>query len=256
MQRHAARGFTLLEAMIVVAIMGIMASLAAWSMQGAINRSKVVGAEQKIYNIIADARNLALVKNAQVVVIFDLDTTATSSGHGGVFEILDPAREFKVSAMSGWASGYSPSSGINPVVANQGGVFNSTSQATLRDAVRLTDQGLAGIINPQPTAAQIDAFGSPVLQSVLASSPWKTPSSTGVSNAYAGRGCSFCSATVGYLLFLPDGTLRLSNPDHIDQLQPSGAKGWLLYARSNKDAIPRALFIASPLGLVKAQESI
>lgn len=244
------RGFTLIEMMVVVAIMAILAGLAAYSMQGAIGHSHAVSLSERIFNAISEAHNQALVKNAQVVVIVDLDDTNASSSHGGIYTILDPDGEFAPSKMGSWSTGYTVGSGKDPIAANTGIFTISPSRARMLNEVRFTEAGVAGHVKA-PTGAQVDAFASTAAG--LTGSPWPLPSSTAVGGTYSGTGCSFCKAGLGYVLAGADGSEVLSNPDDLTQVQAAGNKGYLMLADFDTHKIERALFVATPTGLVHSE---
>ncbi len=71
-----ALGMTLIEIMVVVAIMGILASLSTYSFQGAIANRKVIEAEQSIADASLRARQLSRATNQPVRLVVGTDTVA------------------------------------------------------------------------------------------------------------------------------------------------------------------------------------
>ena len=62
--KHLSRGFTLVELLVVIALLGIIASLAAPDLRGAIVRSKVAGLGNEFAMALQQARALAVSRNS------------------------------------------------------------------------------------------------------------------------------------------------------------------------------------------------
>lgn len=71
------RGFTLLELMIVVAIIGILASVALPNMSQYMDNRRVVGAAEEIMQFLTSARSEAIARSKQVEVRIVADGTST-----------------------------------------------------------------------------------------------------------------------------------------------------------------------------------
>lgn len=70
--RSASAGFTLLEVLIVVAVIGILAALAVPSLMSVIRRSRIEGAAQTLTRHILEARAEAIYRGSPVIVHPDL----------------------------------------------------------------------------------------------------------------------------------------------------------------------------------------
>ena len=82
MIRNGNRGFTLVEVMIVIAIIGVMVGLVTPSLLGAIPGMRASGAAREILFDLRLARTLAIEKGVRAVVEFD----APSSTHYRLFQ--------------------------------------------------------------------------------------------------------------------------------------------------------------------------
>jgi type IV fimbrial biogenesis protein FimT len=71
--RSAHRGFTLVEAMVTIAILGILASIALPAFNDFISSRRVVGIAEALQTDLAYARSEAVQRNAQVSIAFGTD---------------------------------------------------------------------------------------------------------------------------------------------------------------------------------------
>jgi prepilin-type N-terminal cleavage/methylation domain-containing protein len=88
---RGARGFTLVEAMIVIAIIGIMSGFAAPSLLGSLPGMRASGAAREVLSDLRSARTLAIKAGCPVVVKF-------TASPGGYVVALDRDLDHDVSA--------------------------------------------------------------------------------------------------------------------------------------------------------------
>jgi type IV fimbrial biogenesis protein FimT len=79
MSRHTRSGFTLVEVMIVLAVIGVLAGLAAPSLLNTLPGLRVNGASRQVLADLRMARTQAVEKGKSVVVKFHVDSTGSSS---------------------------------------------------------------------------------------------------------------------------------------------------------------------------------
>lgn len=70
--RRSTAGFTILETLIVIALVGIMAAVAAPFIQRILRREKLRSGVREVYSIVLAARMQAVKRNTQAIVWFDL----------------------------------------------------------------------------------------------------------------------------------------------------------------------------------------
>lgn len=73
------KGFTLLELMIVIAILGLMAAMAGPSISGYIDKRKIINAAEAVYSQLLFARSQAISRSAVVNVNFGYTDNADAS---------------------------------------------------------------------------------------------------------------------------------------------------------------------------------
>jgi prepilin-type N-terminal cleavage/methylation domain-containing protein len=103
MQRRRSRGFTLLEVMVVLAIIGILASLSVTTLSRMQPRLDVVGALDDLSATLSQAQARAQARGADVWVIFLTTGTGTTTlARGGflVYEDLDRDLNFSTLAVN------------------------------------------------------------------------------------------------------------------------------------------------------------
>lgn len=79
-------GFTLIELMVVVAVIAIFATLAAPNMADFIDRRRVSGAAEAVYSLLQKGRTEAIKQSADVVASVDTDTWYVGLDHNGACE--------------------------------------------------------------------------------------------------------------------------------------------------------------------------
>ena len=73
------QGFTLVEAMIAVAILGIIATMAVPAMSGYMDRRRIINAAEQVYSQLQFARSEAITRSQVVFVNFSTDGSTTWS---------------------------------------------------------------------------------------------------------------------------------------------------------------------------------
>ncbi|MBI4888900.1 MAG: prepilin-type N-terminal cleavage/methylation domain-containing protein [Acidobacteria bacterium] len=112
-------GFTLIEALIVVALIGVMAAIAAPAVTAGIDRYTILSAGQQVVSTIRTARVQAVATNMILVVRFDYPDT-------GQYQIVD-ASNAAIGGVKTLASGISFSDGTTDVQFTTSGRANATT---------------------------------------------------------------------------------------------------------------------------------
>ena len=72
------RAFTLIEIMVVVLVLGLLTTLAAWSFSGPLRRAQLDEAVEQLRYLDATTRQLARDSGRPVTIAIDIDTSAVS----------------------------------------------------------------------------------------------------------------------------------------------------------------------------------
>lgn len=179
-------GFTLLETMIVLAIIGVLSSLAAATMSGVQQRAAPQNAAHDLYSTVARARARAVERGADVwVLVFPSVNKLGVDGAGGgaYFLYEDPDANFSSGGTVNYAN--FPTTGVTTPGEND----------KLLASVWLDDSPAKGALFGKPT--NISSTGP------FASISW------------AASGCTFCSGSPlrGAIVFNGDGAARFVDGD-------------------------------------------
>lgn len=98
-RRKTAGGFTLIELMVVVALIAIGAALVAWGFGSQRPRQQLAGAANEIQALVHGARQSALATGRRTIVVIFPDYRTSSNSKGRLFVVEDDmAEEFFVTA--------------------------------------------------------------------------------------------------------------------------------------------------------------
>ena len=175
MRRHKKHGFTLIELIVIIVIMGAMASVAVPTYSRYWERTRFMGVVRDIADLMGDARERAISKDTMVAVHFD------SRMQTFVMEVTPPSppsdlpQAFTQGEEGGLAQkygtggmrGYQPREGtvIREFSLGSGGGSNTVSEESLHfrgdgtcegaRLVILNEKGFAATIQILPTTGQI-----------------------------------------------------------------------------------------------------
>ncbi len=102
------RGFTLIELMVVVAVIGIIAALASFSMSRSRPRASLSGSSVELRALLHQARQQALVSGADVAVLVFPGVSGTTDSLGRIVVYQDGAFDFFNPASAVHFGGYNP----------------------------------------------------------------------------------------------------------------------------------------------------
>ena len=77
------RGFTLMELMVVIVIIGVIAAIAVPNFTGLISRYRLEGSLQQLLGAINEAQRLAMLKSQSCRIMIDPDTNNITTNRGG-----------------------------------------------------------------------------------------------------------------------------------------------------------------------------
>ena len=207
------RGFTLLEVMIAVAIIGIVAALSASTLSGVGARNAKQNAVNDIYSVLQMARARAQNNSDVYVIVYPTmqkNGTATG-GNGAIFVYEDGNGDFRTNTGTCDGSGQCGWAAFSPPNAVKAGVFSATNPDKLLASIYLSDY---------PKSNVQFAAGSHV---------WTAPFS-GIGSAADTNGCSFCSGSKGAILFTDNQVVFL---DSAGRSTGTGLGGFALAAKDN-----------------------
>lgn len=228
----AALGFTLIEAMIVVAIIGVVTSLAGIALSYGMGRARLKNASFEI---------TALTSAAQI--------RANSTGVPNYIVFYQGTTEFGVMHLQG---------STEPDLATWGSVdvdklYGATSNNTQLPVVgwQLIDQLVLSRSGSIAFAPLSGFSSSTTFTQAVTNSPFRTVNLTAPGGNGLGAACNFCVAAsggwIGALRFSPDGTMRASpnNPALTSALLG------IQINRPDESLNPKLFAFGLPSGLVK-----
>lgn len=155
-RRPAASGFSLVELLVVLALIGILALIGMPWMLGTLHRAKLVATAREASTLMQGARLEAIKRSAPTMVRYDVNADAFSvvadltQPRDGVFEtVLVPNSPLQRKVLL-WAPTEGAPEGTNSIVdwdeaadcvdAQPGPIFDSDGSANCGGAFRFTDQ--------------------------------------------------------------------------------------------------------------------
>lgn len=155
--RRASRGFTLVETLIVIALVAITSLVAAPFIQGYIRRERLRSSVREVYSIVLAGRMQAVKRNAQVIIQFDLTNHRVISWADSNLNYVQDAGELTLSL-------YSVPKNIYFRAAPNGGAVDDTDSVAFDKYVGNTGRvdmivwrGDGTILPPQATNSQAPA---------------------------------------------------------------------------------------------------
>lgn len=216
------RGFTLIELVIVVAVIGVITGLAYTTLSRARPRQVVANTMAELQTIVHGARQQALARGHDVVVmVFPTFVTpaGTSNPAGGVGRII--------------------------VMEDRDGVLLSAAAANNLDAY---DPAKPSV--PEPITQDFTVFDLPPGLS-LVTAPGK-PLAAPLDNLAAPQSCSFCQGQVGRGALRFDSRGRASFYDQVGPPLDAGTGQLLAFAAAAGGAPIRYLYVTANTGAVMA----
>ena len=146
------RGFTLIEIMIVIAIVGIGAMIAMSNLQLWVNKYNFSGFQREVLSSLKQARTLSVASQRQHRIIFNLDNEAVTlwRGNAGANSNLWTSVPGNVRAQGGAQIGsVTPTPGVAKTSGTFALIFNPSSEVLAQDnstiaSMTQTDIGLVG----------------------------------------------------------------------------------------------------------------
>jgi prepilin-type N-terminal cleavage/methylation domain-containing protein len=225
------RGFTLIELMIVVAIVGLLASMAFYGLSSATRSSKVSSARFTITNLVSQARARAMAKGFDVYLVFaDLES---QTGPLSATQTRIIVYEDRTAALRAFPNDLVANLQDDQVVQVITGEGASYANGWLTPTP-LNGTPAASCEGPQPPV--------PEHRTVLGIDRLDR-GDCGLGSAW----CSFCEdqsgSCVGALRFSPEGTVRTVTG-------PAGSGGVLRLVNLDEDARSFCLAYSEPAGVV------
>ncbi len=142
-----ARGFSLVELMVVIAVMGVMLAIATPSLREPLSRAQASGAANLLLSSIDTARSESMAKNTIVVICRSADPFSTTPTCSNAATAFAPGTDWA----SGWLIYAKPVSETNP------SAYSPATDTLIQRAVPSSSQstGARTRLNPSPTLGSI-----------------------------------------------------------------------------------------------------
>ena len=115
-------GFSLMEIMLVLAIIAILSSISMPTMRGFAASRRLKSSAQKIADTLAFARDMAITEKTTHLVVFDVDTNSYWLASTETFDIQNPR------SSAGRSANAASSTGNQAVVSRTGGIMGIPQQ--------------------------------------------------------------------------------------------------------------------------------